>query len=110
MIYDNLRDACVARDVEWDPERKLTALFFSTELGGEVGEVLNIVKKLEREKMGIAGTRATIEQLADEIADARICLQNLANRYGVDIDKVTAQKFNATSIKVGLKTALKVPE
>jgi len=104
--YKTLAEACWARDIEWDPERKLDPLFFATELGGEVGEVLNVVKKLHREQIGIPGSRTTIEHLGEEIADARICLQNLANKYGIDVDAVTAKKFNATSDKLGFETHL----
>lgn len=107
MIYFNdLKEACEFRDREWDPERKLTALFRATELGGEVGEALNVIKKLEREKAGIQGSRDTIEHLAEELADVAICLQNLANGYGIDLKAAVVKKFNATSEKMNLETRL----
>jgi uncharacterized protein (DUF1778 family)/NTP pyrophosphatase (non-canonical NTP hydrolase) len=79
-----------------------SGLFHATELGGEVGEVLNVVKKLEREAMGWRGSRATEQDLADECADVLICVDKLAAHYGIDLDAAVIAKFNATSEKVGL--------
>ena len=77
-------------------------LFDAAELGGEVGELLNVVKKLEREERGWRGSRAAPEDFADECADVLICLDKLARRRGVDLEAATIAKFNATSDKVGL--------
>jgi len=67
-----LRKANIARDAEWNPDKKITPLFRGVELAGEVGEALNIIKKLERERMGIGGSRASVGDLADELADVLI--------------------------------------
>lgn len=77
-------------------------MFDALELGGEVGELLNVVKKLEREERGWRGSRATLKDFADECADVLICLDKLARRHGVDLQTATIAKFNATSSKVGL--------
>lgn len=77
-------------------------MFDALELGGEVGELLNVVKKLEREDRGWRGSRATDHDFADECADVLICLDKLARRKGVDLVAATIAKFNATSEKVGL--------
>lgn len=77
-------------------------MFDALELGGEVGELLNVVKKLEREKLGWVGSRAQEQDFADECADVLICLDKLARRRGVDLIAATTAKFNATSDKVGL--------
>lgn len=77
-------------------------LFDAAELGGEVGELLNVVKKLEREERGWPGSRATDTDFEDECADVLICLDKLARRKGVDLVSATIRKFNATSDKVGL--------
>lgn len=127
VIYPTLARAIAARMVEWDgqSDQDLGDSFYGNELAGEMGETLemafevirtavaagrvsNIVKKLDRERLGLAGSRATVEQLAEELADAEICLRRLALRFGVDLDRSAAQKFNATSEKVGLKTRVKV--
>lgn len=77
-------------------------MFDALELGGEVGELLNVVKKLEREDRGWRGSRADPADFADECADVLICLDKLARRRGVDLIAATIAKFNATSDKVGL--------
>lgn len=77
-------------------------MFDALELGGEVGELLNVVKKLEREDRGWRGSRASEQDFADECADVLICLDKLARRRGVDLAAATVAKFNATSEKVGL--------
>lgn len=81
-------------------------LFDAAELGGEVGELLNVVKKLERETRGWRGSRAAPEDFADECADVLICLDKLARRMDVDLEAATIRKFNATSDKVGLPQRL----
>jgi NTP pyrophosphatase (non-canonical NTP hydrolase) len=81
-------------------------MFDALELGGEVGELLNIVKKLEREERGWRGSRADPAAFADECADVLICLDKLARRRNVDLIEATVAKFNATSDKVGLPQKL----
>lgn len=60
-IYHSLRAANVARQEEWDPGDKITLSYRGNELAGEVGEACNIIKKIERERLGIRGSRATVE-------------------------------------------------
>lgn len=98
-----LRRVAADRMATWCSETELPCgLFHATELGGEVGEVLNVVKKLHREAQGWRGSRATVADLAEEIGDVVVCLDKLAAYYGIDLAQVTAAKFNATSEKVGL--------
>lgn len=97
-----LREANVARQKVWDTEGKITPLYRAVELSGEVGEALNIVKKLERERLGIRGSRAAIGDLADELADIVICVDLLAESYGIDLSGAVVAKFNKTSEKYGL--------
>lgn len=107
MKYYKLTQANAARQKEWNPDGKeVSPLFTATELGGEVGEALNIVKKLEREKLGLKGSRATVEELADELADVVICADLLAQQYGIDLTEATIKKFNATSHKHGFETGM----
>ena len=106
MNFMQLRRANVDRNAEWDPEGKLNASFRGLELAGEVGELCNLVKKLERERMGIPGSRATFLQLCEELADVQICLDLLAMHYSIDLGLATKVKFNQTSDKMQLKTRL----
>lgn len=104
--YDTLREANVARQKEWDSGNQITLAYRGNELAGEVGEACNIIKKLERERLGIRGSRATVEQLAEELADIVICTDLVAMSEGIDLNAAIAAKFNATSEKVGLSTRI----
>jgi hypothetical protein len=68
--------------------------------------VCNVVKKLVREKLGLRGSRATQEDLEDELADGQICLDLLAMAAGVDLGAATIRKFNERSRDLGLQTML----
>lgn len=108
--YTNLRAANIARQAEWDPSDKITLVFRANELAGETGEACNVAKKLERERLGIAGSRDTVAHLAEELADVVICADLIAMAEGIDLDAAVRAKFNATSEKVGLETRLVCPE
>ena len=107
--HPTLRSANIARQVEWDQDGQITASYRGNELAGEVGEACNVIKKLERERLGILGSRATVGELADELADVLICADLIAMHYGIDLEAAVARKFNATSEKVGLQTRLAPP-
>lgn len=104
--HRTLRAANIARQKEWDPANSLSLTFRSTELAGEVGEACNVVKKIERERLGIAGSRATKQQLAEELADVVICTDLIAMAEDIDLTEAIKTKFNATSDKVGLSTRI----
>ena len=107
MNFEVLRKANVERDKEWsEGEVKFTPLFRATELAGEVGEACNVVKKLEREAMGLRGSRSSKISLATELADVIICADLLAMEYGIDLAAAVRVKFNSTSIDRGLKTRI----
>lgn len=106
LDFEQLRQANQIRQQEWDPENKIPLMFRTTELGGEVGEALNECKKLDRERMGLPGSRTTLEKAASELADVIICVDLVAMDLGVDLGQAVRDKFNATSEKVGLKTRM----
>lgn len=108
--YKTLRSANQARQREWDPSDKITLAYRGNELAGEAGEACNVVKKIERERLGIPGSRDTLEHLAEELADVIICADLIAMSEGIDLAKAVAEKFNATSRKIGLSTLMKVPD
>lgn len=107
--HSTLRAANIARQIEWDQDNQISAAYRGNELAGEVGEACNVIKKLERERLGILGSRATVGELADELADVLICADLIAMHYGIDLEAAVARKFNATSEKVGLQTRLAGP-
>lgn len=99
-----LRKLNLARHNEWPGSEKITPSFRGLELGGEAGEALNKVKKLERERLGIKGSRASLDELGEELADVIICADLIAMDYGIDLELAIARKFNQTSDAVGLDT------
>lgn len=107
--HSTLRAANLARQAEWDKDDRITAAYRGNEMAGEVGEACNVIKKLERERLGIRGSRASVDQLAEELADVVICADLIAMSFGIDLDMAIAHKFNLTSEKVGLKTRLVLP-
>lgn len=106
--FKTLRQANLARQELWGGDQQ-DAMYRTVELGGEVGELLNVVKKLERERLGLPGSRATRAQLEQEMGDVAICLDLLAAKLGVDLPRATAEKFNLTSEKMGFDVRLAVP-
>lgn len=104
--HPTLRKANQARQKEWDSLAQITASYRACELAGEVGEACNIIKKLERERLGIKGSRGNVDDLADELADAIICVDLIAMAYGINLGAAVATKFNKTSEKVGLRNRL----
>lgn len=102
----DLRRANALRQAEWCPDQAPDLSFRGNELAGEVGEACNVIKKLERERQGWAGSRATAAQLAEELADVVICADLVALAAGVDLYGAVQAKFDATSIRIGLSTRL----
>lgn len=98
----DLRQCNIDRQADWCPDQVPDLSFRGNELGGEVGEALNVIKKLERERHGWRGSRDTLEHLAEELADVVICADLAALTAGVDLMTAVKAKFDATSEKVGL--------
>lgn len=104
--FTKLRAANIARQTEWQDGIPTSLEYRGNELGGECGEALNEIKKLARERLGIRGSRTTVEKCADELADVIICVDLVAAELGIDLAEAVRRKFNATSEKVGLETRL----
>jgi NTP pyrophosphatase (non-canonical NTP hydrolase) len=81
-------------------------LYHATELGGETGEALNLIKKMERTRLGITGTNATLAQLADEFADVVIAADLLAMAAGIDLESAVRDKFDRDSTRWSLQTKI----
>lgn len=101
-----LQAAHVERQEEWCPDQKPDLSFRGNEMGGEAGEAMNVIKKLERERHGWAGSRDTVEHLGEELADVVHTAILCAITAGIDLEPYVVSKFNATSEKVGLLTRL----
>ena len=104
--FDSLRTANETRQAEWDKKRKITLSYRGNELAGETGEACNVIKKLERERMGMLGSQDSVAHLAEELADVVICVDLICLAEGIDLAAAVRAKFNKTSEKVGLKTRL----
>lgn len=72
---------------------------------GELGEAANVVKKLNRCRDGIPGNTVPEselrEMLAQELADAAIYLDLMAQAAGYDLETIRDKKFAATSERIG---------
>lgn len=114
--FVTLREANIARHAEWVSgdycNNHVTLSYRGNELAGEVGEVCNQIKKIERERMGRAGSRTTREAFLKELADAYICLDLICMDENISEDEMyraIALKFNKTSRANGHKTLLSIP-
>jgi len=106
LTFAELRFGNIARQRQWDPAGKTSGLFHAVELGGEAGEALNVVKKMQREAWGMRGSRATVGDLAMELADVIIIADLLAWKFGIDLGAAVRAKFNASSEKLELDERL----
>lgn len=105
MEFKKLREADQKRAGEWGKE-KMSLSFKGLEMAGECGEACNVLKKIEREKAGLVGSRATVEDLAEELADVVICVDLICAEFEIDLWEAIKNKFNKTSGKYGLKTKI----
>lgn len=108
-VFTNLREANIARQKEWDAHSKIILSYRGNEMAGEAGEACNVIKKLERERLGILGSRDTVEHLGQELADVIICADLIALSEDIDLNRAVALKFNSSSEKLDLKTRMAVP-
>lgn len=110
LDFDALRRANDERQKQWDPDNALTLSYRGNELAGETGEACNVLKKLDRERLGLVGSRATTEELADELADVVICADLAAAACGIDLGDAVRAKFNRMSAEHGFTTFIPAPE
>ena len=99
----DLRASSEARQQHWGGADQIDISFRAIELGGEVGELLNLIKKLIRLRKSITGTKETEEDLlkaiAEELADVVISADLLAGDLGISLDTEVPKKFDKTSVK-----------
>lgn len=110
-----LRHANVERSSQWHLGNEgFDAMFFAVATGGECGEALNVQKKLRRQELNAAGptnikpSRATLNDLADEMADTVIYMDLWAEKVGVDLWEAIVHKFNKKSDEMGFSVRLKL--
>lgn len=88
-------------------ERAADIEFRCIEFAGEAGEVSDAVKKLLRHDRGVGGNGgkgrdALITALIEEVGDALISLDMLADAMGIDMRDAIVEKLNKTSRKNGI--------
>lgn len=107
-----LHEANAARGKRWHPSGLVSWSLsdWFTALAGEVGELGNVVKKLNRARDGLKGNKETQAQLRDmlaaEAADIFIYLELFAQVAGFDLVQVTVDKFNEVSERNGFPERL----
>lgn len=114
MRFEDLRAANVSRVGRWHPKAGVMEWSLSdwgVAAGGEMGEALDIIKKLNRYRDGLAKPSFRSEEqllvdLGKELADITIYLDLLALRAGIDLGAVVAAKFNEVSEKMGFPERL----
>ncbi len=107
ISFKHLRQANVERDKEWNTgTEKVSLTFRGCELAGEAGEAANKLKKLERERLGMKGSRTSIHDTAMELADVVICADLVAMDLGVDLADFVRAAFNGKSEEHGFNTKI----
>lgn len=107
LDLNKLRELSIQRAKEgFKTYDNVSILFFTTALAGELGELCNLIKKLERAKVGglDAGTNhkvkdITKELLEEEIGGIFIYLDLLASLLNIDLNKAVIKTFNDKSIQ-----------
>lgn len=91
--------------------------YWTTALAGEVGELCNMIKKMQRvEKGGIDGGSSytakdiTKEMLKEEIGGIAIYLDLLASLLDIDLEEAIIDTFNSKSAKYGFGEFVKPVE
>jgi NTP pyrophosphatase (non-canonical NTP hydrolase) len=105
-MLKKLREANLIRAREWGTDIHTDLSFKGNELAGEVGEACNIIKKMERERIGLPGGKTDIPGLTEELADVIICVDLIAAHLDIDLEAAIVTKFNKTSEKIGLVARL----
>lgn len=110
------------RALRWHPGGLLqwSASDWGVALAGEVGEICNVIKKLNRYHQGLQQVAVNMEasiagvtvpeflsrQLAKEIGDVFIYLDLLAQREGLNLDDCVRDAFNSVSTREGFPEKL----
>lgn len=101
LSFNTLREANIERlpaskyhrcESEWTPAHWMQATL------GELGELANLLKKVDRGDFTLESVR---EDVAKELADVQTYLDILAYKLDVDLGAATRAKFNEVSERIG---------
>jgi len=102
LSFNQLATALNNRGKHWNPDGKeLPVWFRALELGGETGELLDAIKKMERDNLGIAGGKTDMQHIGEELGDVIISAQLLADSLDINLAEAVKDKFNKTRLKMG---------
>jgi NTP pyrophosphatase (non-canonical NTP hydrolase) len=102
----------LARCLRWHPGgiNSWSLSDWAVAFAGEVGELCNVVKKLNRVRDGLVGNKESAADLRTamrkEIADCYLYLDLLAQAAGVDLASAVRDKFNEVSERNGFPERL----
>lgn len=82
------------------------AMEWGCAIGGECGELLNLLKKYVRQMPSDLSQDDLRSEISDEMADVIIYIDLLAGSLGIDLERAIQRKFNATSRKHGFPEML----
>lgn len=100
------------RSLRWHPDgiESWSLSDWGVALAGEVGELCNVIKKLNRVRDGMqqkaVDEDALKNALAMEIGDTYLYLDLLARRAGLDLENCIRATFNRVSIREGFPERL----
>jgi len=112
MVIPYVSVTNLARCLRWHPQGldSWSLSDWAVALSGEVGELCNVIKKLNRVRDGLPGNKESPDELranlGPEIADVYLYLDLLAQRAGLVLEECIRDKFNATSQRVGFPERL----
>ena len=112
LTFADLRETNLVRCARWHKGgvQDWSLSDWAVATAGELGEAMNVVKKLNRERDGLVGNDKSVTELrsmlADEIADTAIYLDLMAAHEGIDLDFAIISKYNRTSEKNGFPDRL----
>lgn len=101
LTFNTLRSANVKRlttDKYSECESSWTLAHWLQATVGEIGELANLLKKIDRGDFTLEDVKGEVEK---ELADIQTYLDILAFKAGVDLGRVTIAKFNEISTRVG---------
>jgi len=112
MVIPFVSTVNLQRCLRWHPQgiESWSLSDWAVALAGEVGELCNVIKKLNRIRDGLPGNKESPEQLlanlGPEIADVFLYLDLLCRRAGLVLESAVRDKFNATSQRLGFPERL----
>lgn len=77
--------------------------------GGEMGECLDAIKKMNRVRDNLQGKKATARDVAEEAADTVMYLDLLVASLGLNLEDFLIEKFNQVTFRENLPRRFTLP-